>query len=118
MGFVKCAAHLLQRNATIQKPLHEEQVNEIQEGRIRACGLATTQHRGLMTDGVSVAVAVSGQPAPHPACGKPNQTAGFGRRIGWTVQLNREGRVGHRWRISQMDEGSGMPNGDGTGPQG
>lgn len=25
--------------------------------------------------------------------------------------------VRHRWRISQMDEESGMPNGGGTGPQ-
>ena len=75
----------------------EEQVHEIQEGRVRACGPATPHHRGLMTHGVTVAV--SGQPAPHPGCGTPNQTAGFGCRIGWTVQLNRQGRVGHRWRL-------------------
>ena len=33
-GFVECTPNLLQRNAMIQEPFHEEQVHEVQEGRV------------------------------------------------------------------------------------
>lgn len=88
----------------IQKPLHEEQVNEIQKGRVGTCGLAAKQNRGLVTHTVAVAVSVSTQPASHSARGKPNQAAALSRRVGWTIQSNWEGRMSHVWRISRLDQ--------------